>query len=158
MTIRRATANDALEIQRVTFDSVPPGERHDFNAAGWKRFQAVNSLAAIRRRLGDSNHLTLCWIQDAAIMGFITIHDKRQLSELFVLPQARNMGVARSLWEHARTECLQLGNRGNFWVKSSTFAVEVYESFGFVRCGSKTASNGISYIPMTCVEREPNGD
>lgn len=80
------------------------------------------------------------------MLSIITIHECEKLDQLFVDPAYRNMKVSKQLWDVAKDLCLGKGN--SFWVKSSTMAIPVYESFGFRLKGERQQKNGITYYPM----------
>ena len=109
---------------------------------------SLNQLISIESRLQSSDYLTFCYLLDGRILGILGIFKLEKIDQLFVLPKARKTGVAAALWLHAKDKCADKGNKKRFWVKSSTLAVPVYESFGFSKIGDRTTENGISYYPM----------
>ncbi len=145
MSIRIAQIVDAKEIQSVIVDSVRPHWCEDFNDQGWENFLAPNQLGSIPARLQDKAYLTVCYLAEGRIVGILGIYKLEKIDQLFVLPIARKMGVASALWSYAKEICIKQGNSKRFWVKSSTLAVPVYESFGFEKTGNRETENGISY-------------
>jgi len=71
--------------------------------------------------------------------------ESEKIDHTFVLPDYRNKGVCKNLWSVAKKSCIENGNKGYFWVRSSSYAMEVYESFGFRPKGEKETLNGISF-------------
>lgn len=148
MSIRIAQISNAEEIQSVILDSVRPHRFEDFDGQGWNTFLSLNQLISIESRLQSRDYLTFCYLLDGRILGILGIFKLEKIDQLFVLPKARKTGVAAALWLHAKDKCADKGNKKRFWVKSSTLAVPVYESFGFSKIGDRTTENGISYYPM----------
>ena len=148
MSIRIARFEDAEEIQTVIFESVQPHRHEDFDEEGWRNFLALNKLESIQTRLKDKRYLTLCYLRENRIVGIMGILELEKIDQMFVLPSARKMGVAAALWNAAKGICIEQGNKGKFWVKSSTLAIPVYESFGFKQIGNKEKVNGISFRLM----------
>jgi GNAT superfamily N-acetyltransferase len=67
---------------------------------------------------------------------------------LFVAPEFHRRGVAAALWERAKTDAIAAGNSEGFSVRSSEFAVPVYERFGFSVVGERREKDGIVFVPM----------
>lgn len=148
MHIRPAKISDAAAIQSLIIDSVKAHRHEDFDDQGWENFLIPNQLHSIQARLKNADYLTFCYLSGDRIVGILGIHKLEKIDQLFVLPLARKTGVATALWSHAKAACIKLGNKKGFWVKSSTLAVAVYESFGFTQTGNRETKNGISYYPM----------
>ena len=148
MTIRVAQVDDAVEIQSLIIDSVSPHRYEDFDAEGWINFLAPNQLPAIQSRLQSKDYSVFCYISTGDILGIISIFELEKIDQLFVLPSARKMGIAAALWDAARDYCVSQGNARKFWVRSSTLAVPVYESFGFKLSAAREIKNGITFYPM----------
>lgn len=125
--------------------------RADFDESGWNRFIEYMSLEPTRARLLDQSYLTLCYFIDARIVGVITIRDYARINQLFVLAEARQIGVARKLWEAAKEICHKQGNKGRFSVRSSAMAIPGYEKFGFRIAGDKKVEDGVSFTPLELV-------
>ena len=78
-----------------------------------------------------------------AIAGFIGMREQRHVFHLFVGKQWQGRGLARRLWEAART-----GATPPVSVNASNYAVPAYEKLGFVRTAPMTEKNGIRFNPM----------
>ena len=143
MDIRLATEKDADSISKLSIEAVLPNGSEDFNEEGWKLFLSFTNVSATRKRLLDENHFTLYCREENKISGMITIFENEKIYQLFVLSQARNKGVARELWNQAERICLDRGNPGDFWVRSSTLAIPIYQKFGFIKEGEREVVNGI---------------
>jgi len=148
MNIRKAIAGDEREIQSLILRSVDPENNPDFDENGKKNFIKPNKLSAIRARIKNEKYLTLCCVHDEKIIGLITVYQNEKLDQLFVDTSSRKKGVSRLLWQATKRICLDNGSDGKFWVKSSTMAIPVYESFGFKLTSDRQTSNGIVYYSM----------
>ena len=148
MNIRKATINDTEGIRSLIFRAVEPESNPDFDEEGVQSFKNSIELTAIRERILNAEYLTICFIKEDSILGTITIHKNAKLSQLFVDPEARNMNISKKLWLAAKEICSNNGNDGKYWVKSSTMAIPVYESFGFRLDGTRKKENGTFYYPM----------
>jgi GNAT superfamily N-acetyltransferase len=82
------------------------------------------------------------------LAGFIAVRDGSHLFHLFVARHWHRHGVARRLWDVARSRALAAGNPGVFTVNSSKLARPVYESFGFVPTAPLQYQRGIWFHPM----------
>jgi GNAT superfamily N-acetyltransferase len=82
------------------------------------------------------------------IVGIVSTRDNSHLFGLYVDDAYHGRGIARRLWEVAREACLAAGASGEFTVKSSRYAVGVYEKFGFEREGDEAEKNGVVFIPL----------
>ena len=80
----------------------------------------------------------------AGLCGVIALFEKSRLHHLFVRPDAHKQGVARALWEYAKSQ----SGSSTFVVNSSLPAIPVYERFGFVIRGAPQSKNGLMFVPM----------
>jgi len=152
MSIRKAQVEDAADIRALIIKAVEPESNPDFDEEGVKLFYKPNDLSSIKSRILNKDYLTLCCIKDKKITGIITIHANEKIDQLFVDPSYRNLKISKKLWEAAKSICFNKGNRNGYWVKSSTAAIPVYESFGFQLEGERQQKNGIIYYPMVSVQ------
>jgi GNAT superfamily N-acetyltransferase len=148
MGIRKATINDAEGIRSLTLRAAEPESNTDFNKEGVKHFKKTLELKAIKDRILNKEYLMLCFIKEGKIVGMIAIYRREKLSQLFVDPNSRKLNIARQLWSAANEICIAQGSNGNYWVKSSTMAIPVYESFGFRLDSVQQNKDGIVYYSM----------
>ncbi len=85
---------------------------------------------------------------DGRVVGFIAMRENRHLFHMFVDKAYHRRGIARQLWDVARSAAIEAGNPGVFTVNSSNYALPVYESLGFVRTAPTQNTNGLLYNPM----------
>lgn len=148
MSIRKATINDAERIKSLILSAAEPESNTDFNKEGVTHFKETLELKAIKDRILNKEYLMLCFIKECKIVGIIAIYKKEKLSQLFVDPSFRKLNIARQLWSAANLICIAQGGNGNYWVKSSTMAIPVYESFGFRSDATQQNTDGIVYHSM----------
>lgn len=148
MSIRKATINDAERIQSLILGAAEPETNTDFNKEGVAHFKETLELKAIKNRIQNKEYLMLCFVKECKIVGMIAIYKKEKLSQLFVDPTSRKLNIAKQLWLAANLICIAQGGNGNYWVKSSTMAIPVYESFGFRLNATQQNTDGIVYHSM----------
>lgn len=80
------------------------------------------------------------------------MRDRQRLLHLFVAGPYQQRGIARALWTRAKSDLLN-GTTGQrrLLVKSSMYAIAVYERFGFKACGPPVEEVGVTYVPMEMV-------
>lgn len=85
---------------------------------------------------------------DGELAGVVSVRDNSHLFHLYVAERFHRRGIARALWQAARDDAQARGNPGRFTVKSSPYAVGVYERFGFKATGPRAEQGGLAYVPM----------
>jgi len=146
-TVRNARPDDVSRISDLInmvayyFNASPCSE-----VAPW--FLASITPSAIAGYILDPkfNYLVGCVGQGLA--GVIALRDATHVHHLFVAPEYHRQGVATRLWEHAKTDAIAAGNTAGFSVRSSEYAVPVYQRFGFQVIGECSEKDGIRYVPM----------
>ena len=120
---------------------------HESTPEGAATFLRQNDETAIRRYIasGQVYHVAEA---DGEIAGFISIRDRSHLFHMFVGVKWQGQGVARTLWEVARTAAIDAGGSGSFTVNASNLAVPVYEALGFVRTAPTQCLKGLFFNPM----------
>lgn len=115
---------------------------------GAEPFLASIGVQAVRGYLCADNFRYHVARTPSAIAGFIAVRDNTHLFHLFVSPAFQGQGLARRLWDRARSAAEQAGNPGVFTVNASLNAVPVYQAFGFACQGAVQSKHGISFQPM----------
>lgn len=147
LTIRNACAADATHISELIGKVA-----HDFNSnasgevAPW--FLATVTPSAIAGYIADTKFNYLVGFLGQALAGVIALRDIKHVHHLFVAPEFHRQGVAAKLWGHAKAEAIALGNKEGFSVRSSEYAVPVYECFGFHVVGPRVEKDGVIFVPM----------
>jgi GNAT superfamily N-acetyltransferase len=147
LTIRKAHPADASLISELIFK-----DAHFFNSsascevAPW--FLATIAPSAIASNIGDPKFNYLVGFMGQTLAGVIALRDTTHVHHLFVAPEFHRQGVAARLWQRAKSDAIASGNSEGFFVRSSEFAVPVYERFGFRVVGARAEKDGIAFIPM----------
>ena len=147
LTIRKARTEDASQtselIGRVAyyFASSASGE-----VAPW--FLESVTPSAIADHINDPKLNYLVGLLGPVLAGVIAMRDITHVHHLFVAPEFHRKGLAAKLWERAKADALASGNKEGFSVRSSEFAVPVYEYFGFRVIGARAEKDGIVFVPM----------
>lgn len=144
-SIRLATSHDAEVISKLVIESSLSVKDTDFSDQGWALLEKTNTVEAVSKRFGSEKYFALIFEVEGISAGYIALVDFEKIDHMFVLPDYRNMGIAKSLWCKAQEICQENGNASYFWVRSSSYALPVYESFGFHPSGNRQESNGISF-------------
>lgn len=108
---------------------------------------------ALQSCITDGNHNYLVALFQDRLVGVSGVRDNRHLLHLFVAEPYQRRGVARMLWNHAKADALKTEDEIDMLVRSSVYAVPVYERFGFTACGRRVDEPGVSYVPMRQVIR-----
>lgn len=110
--------------------------------------QATFTEEAFARRLADKRFYHRVLLIDGELAGYIALHttdsDTFHLYHLFVDARFQRQGVAKQLWQLALNE---LGF-STCSLRSSLFAVPVYQRFGFVVNGELQEKDGLQFQPM----------
>ena len=84
---------------------------------------------------------------DGELVGMAAMREKKHFYHLFVSPEYHCKGIAKSLWQHLKSDAVSSGIN-MFTVNSSIFAVPVYKKFGFLPTSEPQTKNGIHYVHM----------
>lgn len=148
LSIRRATPDDAARLSNVIMTASESVKGDDFNDQGWALLERTNTPEAFKSRFGNPDYFALVYEQGHTILGYLAMVDYEKIDHMFVLPGFRNKGISKNLWSAAKSICAAHGNTGFYWVRSSSYAQEVYESFGFRATQARQTMNGISFVFM----------
>ncbi len=102
--------------------------------------QAIEALIASERMV-----FLLAAMSDQRIAGVLAIEDKSSIKYFFVHPEHQKMGIGKLLWQYAsRNEEFGVTLK----VRSSLFAVPVYQRLGFESIGPSSSFNGLHFQSM----------
>ena len=143
--LRMATGVDADAISRliVPYSPVAPG------TPGWEPFFHSISRTGIEERMAQPEYCFFVAVQDEEVAGVIATRDDQHITFFFVQQLCHGKGVGRQLWTKMRTQALERGYAGPFFVNADPRAVPFYERLGFIVSGDPTLSLGIPCIPMS---------
>lgn len=152
MNIEFAKVEYSKELSEVVLAATEELREIDFSEEGWNRFITSNTPSEFERKLSNTGLSIFCCMESNRILGFISLKDYEKIDQLFVIPEARNRGIARLLWQCAKDNAIENGASGMFWVRSSSVAIPVYQKFGFICEGERQSFNGINFQLMRLEE------
>ena len=88
---------------------------------------------------------------DKKIVGVIAMKDYSHMFHLFVDKAFHNKGIAKSLWKAIFDHSVKNGNSGVFTLNSTSYALPVYQRWGFSTTDEQQSRHGIRYTPMKFV-------
>ena len=146
--IRQARDSDATMISALISELAvyftPP---HQDTIAAW--FASSITPSAITENIRHEKFSYLVACSGKTLAGVIAMRDTTHVHHLFVAPAWQRRGIATRLWQRAKAAALATGKVKGFSVRSSEYAVPVYESFGFRVAGERSEKKGIAFVPMT---------
>jgi predicted N-acetyltransferase YhbS len=108
-------------------------------------FSKTLEIDEFKRRVSSADFLTFVCTDGASIVGYISFKGSNHLYHLFVAESHQGIGLAKKLWRHAVSK---IGG-GTYTVRSSIYAIPVYESFGFIKSEPEACKDGIGFQPMS---------
>lgn len=110
--------------------------------------QATFTEEAFYSRLNDMRYYHRVLFVDGELAGYIAFHTAEgaayHLYHLFVDARFQRQSVATQLWQHAKNELEFASCR----LRSSLYAVPVYEQFGFIKSGAVQEKDGLLFQSM----------
>lgn len=143
MSIRPAKQQDATAISQLI---AALSHYYTENGTGVPPDWFTESITPrlIRNKICSEEYVNYVYVHDKAVVGYIAIKDHHHVYHLFVASEYQGKGIARQLWETVRT----LSQSRHFIVRSSLYAVPIYERFGFRPSGPVDSKDGIAYQAM----------
>jgi GNAT superfamily N-acetyltransferase len=144
MDIRLALEADAPDISELIYStSVACCFSLEHPCPKW--YEESVRPGQISKLLQSEQMVWVIAIHDQKLMGVLAVSEKNHIKYFFVHPLFQKMGVGKKLWGFA----LSIKAFGNsLAVRSSIFAVPVYERLGFKAIGPLNFINGIAYQTM----------
>jgi GNAT superfamily N-acetyltransferase len=143
-SIRHAMATDAADISKLIAST---SETCCFSEATPCPDWYLNSIQSqsIATLIASESMVFLLAVNNQAIAGVLAIEGKSSIKYFFVHPAQQKMGIGQLLWQFAK-------NSGAFGetlkVRSSLFAVPVYERLGFKSTEPPGCFKGLHFQPM----------
>lgn len=147
MAFRQAVIEDADAISDLILTSQRQFCFHEYTPEGQELMVQLCGRKAVRHYLERGDVYFVAEI-DGRIVGVAGIRDNKHLAHNFVDATWHRQGISRRLWNLARDECLRRGNPGVFDLRASSYAIPVYERWGFVRTAATDQDYGIISTPM----------
>ncbi|UXI04346.1 GNAT family N-acetyltransferase [Photobacterium sp. TY1-4] len=106
----------------------------------------------IKKYLSENYQYHVALNRDDGVVGVVGVRELTHLYHLFVSDHYQGQGLAKQLWEIAKSEAVSNGNKGRFTVNSALNAEKVYLNFGFSRMNGIRNRGGMIDIPMVLDE------
>lgn len=145
--IRNANISDAPTISQLIFRVAHLYNKNDSSGLPPWFLEAITP-SAIQANMGDPAFHYLVSEDAEKLTGIIALRNASHIYHLFVDPAYHRQGIATALWTRAKEAALAMGNKKEFAVRSSEYAVPVYQRFGFRATGRREEKNGIIFVPM----------
>lgn len=148
--IRKASLTDSAQISALISRNAKCVLCDEFVDDGLTFFLNAASEQSIREYMGQGFRYLVALERDI-IVGVIAIKDHSHMFHLFVDQAYHNRGIAKQLWDEISEYSIEKGNTQVFTLNSTTYALPVYERWGFNVTGELQTRHGISYTPMELV-------
>jgi GNAT superfamily N-acetyltransferase len=144
---REATTGDAEKISTLIIDSQKAFCFHEYTDDGKKLMLRLCGSSAIHSYIerGDIYYVAE---RGDFIVGVVGVRDNEHLSHNFVDKNWHRQGISNHLWKLVSAECVRRGSCGSFNLNASTYAISVYERWGFRITGSRSHEYGLAFTPM----------
>lgn len=144
MHIRIANTEDAAKIRSLvcSLSHYYLEDKHS-DLPSW--FSKTLEIDEFERRISSAEFLTFVCTIGTFIVGYISFKGSNHLYHLFVAETHQGIGLAKNLWNYAISKV----GCGPYTVRSSIYAIPVYESFGFIKSEPESCKDGIGFQPMS---------
>lgn len=150
ITIRKATTSDSQRISELISRNAQSLLQDDFENDGLEFFLNTVNHRAIKDYM-EQGFSYLVAQSDKKIVGVIAMKDYSHMFHLFVDKAFHKKGIAKSLWKEIFDHSLKNGNSGVFTLNSTSYALPVYQRWGFSTTDEQQSRHGIRYTPMKFV-------
>ena len=147
ITYRVARLEDADYISTLIIDSQRKYCFHEYTEDGQKLMLRLCGTEAIKSYIERGDVYYVAW-NGKKIIGVAGIRDNDHLTHNFVEASFHRKGISKELWRLATEECSRRGNQGSYNLRASTYAISVYEKWGFIQTGPADQEYGITSTPM----------
>ncbi len=148
ITYRPGTLDDAESVSKLILDSQRKYCFHEYTEEGQKLMLRLCGVKAVRFYIerGDVYYVAL---NHGNLVGVVGIRDTDHLAHNFVDGNFHRNGISKELWRLAAEECKKRGNKGSYELRASTYAIPIYEKWGFVQTAPTDQEYGITSTPMS---------
>jgi len=147
MIIRKTVPEDISAISALLIRLSEKFITSSFTEEGRNKLLESMRPEAIRNYLDQGFRYHVA-VRDGEILGVVAMQDDTHLYHLFVAEAEQGQGLARRLWETAKSDCLSRSSPAYFTVNASLNAQEVYKSWGFIPVAGVRETGGVKDIPM----------
>jgi len=145
--IRKATVTDCSEISALISRNAKSLLKNDFDGDGLTFFLNAASEQSISEYMEQGFNYMVALARHE-IVGVIAIKDFQHMFHLFVDRAHHKKGIAKQLWTKISEESIALGQTDKFTLNSTSYALPVYQCWGFIVTDELQTRHGISYTPM----------
>lgn len=143
MNIREAIMEDGTQIQELVV-----GLSHFYLSSNDETLpewlSSTLELKEFESRLKNNDFTNLVCENNGNIVGYISIKNKNHIYHLFVSRHHQRKGIAKRLWGKAKSLC----QSSTYTVRSSLYAVPVYECFGFSKSNGIETKDNLQFQAM----------
>jgi len=107
-------------------------------------FAETLTADAFLNRIQSEEYQNFVYEINGEIVCYLAIKGNSHLYHLFVSELHQGKGISRCLWDHAITNCAT----EIYTLRSSMYAVPIYQKFGFEAIGEATEKDGIVFQVM----------
>lgn len=150
ITIRKAKGSDSRAISELITRNAQSLLQDDFENDGLVFFLNTVNHRAIKDYM-EQGFSYLVAQHDDEIVGVVAMKDDSHMFHLFVDKAHHNQGIAKQLWQTILEQSLERGNSGKFTLNSTSYALPIYERWGFLTTDEQQSRYGIRYTPMQLV-------
>lgn len=145
--IRRATVSDSHIISQLISNNAQVLLQDDFAEGGLDFFLRTANNQSIKEYMEQG---FIYWVAtiDSKIVGVVAIKDFSHLFHLFVDKDHHKKGIAKKLWDEVFKCSLSESDKKKFTLNSTSYALPVYERWGFVTTDKEQERHGIRFTPM----------
>lgn len=151
IAFRAATPDDGGAISDLVLGLQAKFTFHEYTDDGKALMLRELAPRAVADTITGGNVVFLAE-KDEQVIGVVSIRNNAHLSLNFVAEAWHRRGISGELWALGKAECIWRGNPGRFTLRSSTYAIPVYEKWGFVKTGEINRVGGILSHPMVLEE------
>jgi GNAT superfamily N-acetyltransferase len=143
MSIRVANQNDVSKICSLVLSlSHFYLENIESELPDW--FAETLTERAFLNRTTNEEYQNFVYEVQGEIVGYLALKGGRHLYHLFVAENHQGKGISKCLWNYARNACIA----EVYTLRSSLFAILVYQNFGFKVVGDAGEKEGIGFQSM----------
>jgi len=153
MLIRKARLTDAKALAKLVYSlSHFYLQKETDQLPDW--FIKPMTEKAFNARLMSDNYTNLLCEVDSKIVAYVSMRAGTHLHHLFVSEEHKGKGIARHLWNTIMTQCPS----NEYSLRSSIYAVPMFEKFGFEISGDITEKESIQFQPMSITIEETESE
>lgn len=145
---RKIRDGEEIEVCNLVAKSFNEFIAPDFSEQGIEEFFLYSNPLSLKKRL-EKDYFAIVAECDGRILGMIEIKGDNHISMLYVDKDFHHKGIASNLVKKALEEISENSRVSNdISVNSSRYAVQFYESLGFIQYEDEKSVYGVIHTPM----------